>query len=236
MPKMILAIDGVVINEVALAKDRTTIGRRPYNDVVIDNLAISGEHAVMHMPAPGGPVEVEDLQSTNGTYVNGVPVRRQALRDGDIIEMGKYRIRFIQDADQPDNFEHTMVFKPGMAPPRNQSTRPAPLAGTMPLTATPLPGVVAPPPPAPSAAAIRVLTGPAAGREVALTKLVTTLGKPGVAVASITRRPDGSFVLTHVEGQQLAHLNGAALGAEAMPIHSGDRIELAGTEMEFTAN
>ncbi len=228
MPKMIIAIDGVVMNEIELAKERTTIGRRPHNDVVIDNLAISGEHAVLHMPEPGGPVEIEDLQSTNGTYVNGEPVQRHVLRSGDVIEMGKYKIRFMQDADQADVYEHTLVFKPGMAPPRNQSTRPAPLAGAMPLTATPLPAVAAP-----TAAAIRVLTGPAAGREVALTKVVTTLGKPGVAVASITRRHDESFALAHVEGLQSATLNGTALGAEGMPLRHGDRIELAGTAMEF---
>ena len=132
MPKMIIAIDGVVINEVELQKERTTLGRRPYNDVVIDNLAISGEHAVLHMPVLGGPVEIEDLQSTNGTYVNGTPIQRQVLRSGDVIEMGKYKIRFMQDEGQADAYEHTLVFKPGMAPPRNQSTRPAPLAGAMP--------------------------------------------------------------------------------------------------------
>jgi FHA domain len=228
MPKMIIAIDGVVMNEVELAKERTTLGRRPYNDVVIDNLAISGEHAVLHMPAPGGPVEIEDLQSTNGTYVNGAPIQRQVLRSGDVIEMGKYKIRFMQDEGQADAYEHTLVFKPGMAPPRNQSTRPAPLAGAMPLTATPPPAVAAP-----TAAAIRVLTGPAAGREVALTKVVTTLGKPGVAVASITRRQDESFALAHVEGLQPATLNGTALGADGTPLRHGDRIELAGTAMEF---
>ncbi|SFF03230.1 FHA domain-containing protein [Paracidovorax wautersii] len=228
MPKMIIAIDGVVMNEVELAKERTTLGRRPYNDVVIDNLAISGEHAVLHMPAPGGLVEIEDLQSTNGTYVNGTPIQRQVLRSGDVIEMGKYKIRFMQDEGQADAYEHTLVFKPGMAPPRNQSTRPAPLAGAMPLTATPPPAVAAP-----TVAAIRVLTGPAAGREVALTKVVTTLGKPGVAVASITRRHDESFALAHVEGLQPATLNGTTLGAEGMPLRHGDRIELAGTAMEF---
>lgn len=90
MPKMIVSIDGVVIKEVALTKERTTLGRRPYNDIVIDNLAVSGEHAVLHMA--GDAVEVEDIGSTNGTYVNGQPVKRQALRNGDLVEVGKYKI------------------------------------------------------------------------------------------------------------------------------------------------
>src|SRR3982751_2591611 len=96
MPKLIVSIDGVVIKEVTLAKDRTTLGRRPYNDIVVDNLAISGEHAVLHMI--GGDVYLEDLNSTNGTYVNGRAIKKQALEQNDIIEVGKYKIRFLAGA------------------------------------------------------------------------------------------------------------------------------------------
>ena len=77
MPKMIVSIDGVVIKEVQLTKDRTTLGRRPYNDIVIDNLAVSGEHAVLQMS--GADVFLEDLNSTNGTYVNGKAIKKQQL-------------------------------------------------------------------------------------------------------------------------------------------------------------
>ena len=87
MPKMIVSIDGVVIKEVQLTKDRTTLGRRPYNDVVIDNLAISGEHAVFQMS--GNEVFIEDLNSTNGTYVNGKAAKKQQLVNGDTVEVGK---------------------------------------------------------------------------------------------------------------------------------------------------
>ncbi len=93
MPKLIVSIGGVVVKEVQLTKDRTTIGRRPYNDVVIDNLAVSGEHAVIQMV--GGQVTIEDLGSTNGTYVNGKSVKRQVLENDDGIEIGKYKIRFL---------------------------------------------------------------------------------------------------------------------------------------------
>lgn len=215
MPKMIVSIDGVVIKDVQLTKERTTLGRRPYNDVVIDNLAISGEHAVLHMT--DDQVEIEDLGSTNGTYVNGKAIKRQLLRNGDTVEVGKYKIRFLHEAEGED-FEKTMVFKPGMVPPRPLTSRPAPLSGTAPAAVL--------------SGAIRVLSGAAAGREVALVKVVTTIGKPGTAVASITKRHHG-FVLSHVEGAELPVLNGASIGSDSVPLSHGDRIELAGTSMEF---
>ncbi|RYF07672.1 MAG: FHA domain-containing protein, partial [Comamonadaceae bacterium] len=103
-------------------------------------------------------------------------------------------------------------------PPRPPASRPAPLSAT--------------PAAPPLNALIRVLTGAAAGREVALVKVVTTLGKPGSAVASITRRHHG-FVLAHVEGSQPPLLNGESLAAASVPLKSGDRVEVAGTAMEF---
>ena len=218
MPKMIVSIDGVVIKEVQLTKERTMLGRRPYNDIVIDNLAVSGEHAVMHMTEHG--VEVEDLGSTNGTYVNGKAIKRQVLRNGDTIEVGKYKIRFLQE-EEDGGYEKTMIFKPGMVPPPI-SPRPAP------ATPAAAPAAAA----APLSAVIRVLSGAAAGREVALTKVVTTIGKPGVAVASITRRHHG-FVLAHVEGPDTPMHNGARIGQAPVPLHTGDMLELAGTEMQF---
>ena len=215
MPRMIVSIDGVVIKEVQLTKERTTLGRRPYNDIVIDNLAVSGEHAVLHMV--GNDVEIEDLGSTNGTYVNAKAVKRQELRNGDTVEVGKYKIRFLQDAEG-QNFEKTMIFKPGMVPPMGVG------AAARPVPASPAP--------APISAVIRVMSGAAAGREVSLQKVVTTIGKPGVAVASITKRHQG-FVLAHVEGPEMPLLNGSSIGASPVPLKHGDRLELAGTEMQF---
>ena len=98
MPKMIVSIDGVVIKEVQLTKERTTLGRRPYNDLVIDNLAVSGEHAAFLLD--GNTVLVEDLNSTNGTYVNGKAIRRQALAHGDLVEIGKYKIRYVGEGPE----------------------------------------------------------------------------------------------------------------------------------------
>ena len=217
MPKMIVSIDGVVIKEVQLTKDRTSLGRRPYNDIVIDNLAVSGEHAVLQMS--GNEVFVEDLNSTNGTYLNGKAVKKQQLSNGDTVEIGKYKIKYVNEAVSP-GFEKTMIIKAGSA------GLVAPAGGTSAAgTQTLAPGAGA-------AAAIKVMSGAAAGREVALVKVVTTIGKPGVAVAAITRRPLG-FVVAHVEGDNKPTLNGSPIGVEPVSLKNGDLLELAGTQMQF---
>ncbi len=214
MPKMIVSIDGVVIKEVQLTKDRTSLGRRPYNDIVIDNLAVSGEHAVLQMS--GNEVYLEDLNSTNGTYVNGKAVKKQLLQNSDTVEIGKYKIKYVNEAASA-GFEKTMVIKAGsagLAPPGPAAAAPAAVPG------------------ASQNAAIKVMSGAAAGREVALVKVVTTIGKPGVAVAAITKRPHG-FVVAHVEGTDRPSLNGAPIGAEPVTLKNGDVLELAGTQMQF---
>ena len=129
MPKMIVSIDGVVIKEVEISQERTTLGRRPYNDIVIDNLAVSGEHAVVHLHAASGIVEVEDIGSTNGTYVNGKAAKKHQLANGDTVEVGKYKIKFVSEVAS-DGFEKTMMVRPGMVPP------PAPAAAA-PMAASP---------------------------------------------------------------------------------------------------
>lgn len=220
MPKMIVSIDGVVIKEVQLTKDRTTLGRRPYNDIVIDNLAVSGEHAVLQMT--GGEVYLEDLNSTNGTYVNGKAAKKQLLQNGDTVEVGKYKIKFVTEAAN-DGFEKTMMFKAGSGVPAAASGSPSgyPSSPAIEIGAVEI-----------IHAAIKVLSGAAVGREVPLTKVVTTIGKPGVAVAAITRRQRG-FVVHHVEGAGNPALNGAPIGAEPIALKNGDLIELAGTQMQF---
>ena len=215
MPKMIVSVDGVVIKEVQLTKDRTSLGRRPYNDIVIDNLAVSGEHAVLQMS--GAEVHVEDLNSTNGTYINGKAVKKQLLQNNDTVEIGKYRIKYVDKAVEA-GFEKTMMIKAGLTAPAG----PAVIAA---LAAVPTSSAV-------PNATIRVMSGAAVGREVPLVKVVTTIGKPGVAVAAITRRPQG-FVIAHVEGVNMPSLNGFAIGAEPVALKNGDVFELAGTQMQF---
>jgi pSer/pThr/pTyr-binding forkhead associated (FHA) protein len=218
MPKMIVSIDGVVIKEVQLTKDRTTLGRRPYNDIVIDNLAVSGEHAVLQMT--GNEVYLEDLNSTNGTYVNGKAIKKQLLQNGDTVEIGKYKIKYVNEAAAA-GFEKTMVIKSGSAGLTAPAMSTAPASASAPAEVAAGPG-----------GSIKVLSGAAAGREVALTKVVTTIGKPGVAVAAITKRSNG-FVVAHVEGGNRPTLNGSPIGNDPVLLKNGDLLELAGTQMQF---
>jgi predicted component of type VI protein secretion system len=214
MGKLVVSLDGVVIKEVQITKDKTTLGRRPYNDIVIDNLAVSGEHAVLQMV--GADVFIEDLNSTNGTYINGKAIKKQLLTHNDTVEVGKYKIKYL--VDEGGDYEKTMLMRPGMAAPAMASGAPAAAAAA---------GAVGQP-----AATIKVLNGAAAGREVALTKVVTTVGKPGVQVASITKRPNG-YAFAHVEGATRPSVNGVPLVGDSVPLRNGDVIELAGTQMQF---
>ena len=221
MGKLVVSLDGVVIKEVQVTKDKTTLGRRPYNDIVIDNLAVSGEHAVLQMV--GSDVFIEDLNSTNGTYINGKAVKKQLLAHNDTVEIGKYKIKYM--IDDGVDYEKTMIMKPGTLPAgagQNYSPTvgfgPASGFGSLGASTTP--------------ATIKVLNGAAAGREVHLTKVVTTVGKPGVQVASITKRP-GGYVLAHVEGGSRPTVNGNPLMGETVSLKNGDVIELAGTQMQF---
>ena len=215
MGKLVVSLDNVVIKEFQITKERTTLGRRPYNDIVIDNLAVSGEHAVL--TAAQSDVFIEDLNSTNGTYINGKAVKKQLLSNNDVVEVGKYRIKFL--AEEAEDYEKTMILRPG-AFGRAPGVVGAPAAAT---------------PPAAGPASIKVLTGGAAGREVLLTKVVTTVGKPGVQVASVTKRP-GGYVLSHVEGSRRPSVNGQPVGEEAISLKHGDIIDLAGTQMQFVQN
>jgi len=214
MGKLVVSLDGVVIKDVQITKDKTTLGRRPYNDIVIDNLAVSGEHAVLQMV--GADVFIEDLNSTNGTYINGKAIKKQLLANNDIVEIGKYKIKFL--LEDSGDYEKTMILKPGSG---------ATSGFGLPSSFGALPSASSAAP-----ATIRVLTGAAAGREVSLTKVVTTVGKPGVQVASITKRPSG-YVFAHVEGAARPNVNGVPLTGESVALKSGDVIELAGTQMQF---
>ncbi len=214
MAKLVVSLDGVVIKEVQITKDKTTLGRRPYNDIVIDNLAVSGEHAVLQMA--GSDVFIEDLNSTNGTYINGKAVKKQLLAHNDIVEIGKYKIRYLLDDSSDPG--------PPAAPSRGESRQAR--------SASPTPGAERQDAAAAAPALIKVLNGTAAGREVVLTKVVTTVGKPGVQVASITKRPTG-YVFAHVEGVLRPSVNGHPLIGETVALRNGDVIELAGTQMQF---
>jgi pSer/pThr/pTyr-binding forkhead associated (FHA) protein len=209
MGKLVVSLDGVVIKEAQITKDKTTLGRRPYNDIVIDNLAVSGEHAVLQMV--GSDVFIEDLSSTNGTYINGKAIKKQLLTHNDTVEIGKYKIKYLTD-ENGGEYEKTLIVRTPAAPVHASAAAPAS--------------------PSTQPALIKVLNGAAAGREVALTKVVTTVGKPGVQVASITKRPNG-YAFAHVEGGNRPSVNGVPLVGDSVPLRNGDVIELAGTQMQF---
>ncbi|MCZ8109713.1 MAG: FHA domain-containing protein [Betaproteobacteria bacterium] len=214
MGKLVVSLDGVVIKEVQITKDKTTLGRRPYNDIVIDNLAVSGEHAVLQMV--GADVFIEDLNSTNGTYINGKAIKKQLLTHNDTVEIGKYKIKYL--VDETGDYEKTMIMRPPAPAVPGPGGGIAPALGGQPPAAQP--------------ASIKVLNGAAAGREVVLTKVVTTVGKPGVQVASITKRPNG-YAFAHVEGASKPSINGVPIVGDSVPLRNGDVIELAGTQMQF---
>ncbi len=234
MAKLVLSMNGVVQGEYELNQERLTIGRKPDNDIPIDNLAVSGKHALVITILDDS--FLEDLGSTNGSYVNGKLVKKHALKDGDVIAIGKHELKYINEhatADD-DDFEKTMIIKPGSASAAVaaaqaaekavKSAEPAaaaaPAGGGMPL------------------ARLTVLNGPIAGKELELTKALITLGKPGTQVAVISRRPQGYF-LTHIEsdgdGKRYPVVNGEAVGAKAYQLKDSDLIELAGIKMEFSS-
>jgi predicted component of type VI protein secretion system len=249
MAKLILSMDGLVLKEIALTKERTTIGRKPHNDIQIDNLAVSGEHAVIVTILQDS--FLEDLGSTNGTVVNGQPVKKHFLQNNDIIELGKYKLKYINEAvagqAKAADFEKTMVLRPGTMKPAVAAAAPIPApAAAAPATAagaknfgdtvagqsSPAAPVAPAKPATAPQAALQLLSGANAGKELDLTKPLTTLGKPGVQVAVITRRPQGFFI-THVEGASFPVVNGKVLDAQAHSLNDHDVIELAGIKMEF---
>ena len=273
MAKLILSMDGLVLKEIPLTKERTTLGRKPHNDIQIDNLAVSGEHAVIVTILNDS--FLEDLGSTNGTVVNGNPVKKHFLQNNDVIELGKYKLKFIGEAapaagaggDKAD-FEKTMVLRPSTMKAAAQAAaaaggggaaaavaarqaavqaagQSAAATGIADKDAAKAPAAAAAPAasPAPAAApaakpggqplgAIQLLSGGNAGKELELSKPLTTLGKPGVQVAVLTRRPQGYFI-THVEGDKRPEVNGQQIGAAPHALKDHDVIELAGIKMEF---
>ena len=271
MAKLILSVDGTVLKEISLSKERTTLGRKPHNDIQVDNLAVSGEHAAIITILNDS--FIEDLNSTNGTLVNGKPIKKHFLQNNDVIEIGKHKLKYFNDTPVQSaaaDFERTMIIrKPSAAAPMAAPASPAPAAASAPsksdtltnmrpMATTPPPAATAAPSPTPTAApsptptaapsptptaapsapgavreaAIQVLSGAAAGRTLDLIKNLTTIGKPGVQVAVITRRPNGFFI-THVEGTLFPTINGATLGGQAQQLNDHDLIEIAGVKMEF---
>ncbi|MBL8398837.1 MAG: FHA domain-containing protein [Candidatus Accumulibacter sp.] len=220
MAKLILSMDGLVLKEIPLNKERMSIGRKAHNDIQIENMAISGEHAAVVTILNDS--FLEDLNSTNGTLVNGQAVRKHFLKDGDVIELGKYKMKYLAGGETVgESSDYRGRDFHAESSPFSVTAGGNPINGPAGISTPNLP-----------AATIRLLSGSNAGRELQIVKTLTTLGKPGTQVAVITRRPQGYF-LTHAEGKTSPSVNGHPIELEAHKLIDRDVIEIAGVKMEF---
>jgi hypothetical protein len=219
--KIILTDNGVVLQEIPLLKERVTIGRRQHNDIVIDDPAISGEHAVI--VTSSNDTILEDLNSTNGTQINGQPVKRHFLQDNDVIELAQYKLRYVMEARQ----EGVAAESPEAPPAESSITGAEAQAGhDIKRRASGTPAADQ------QRAVIKILDGANAGKLIVLTKVLTTIGRPGAQVAIIAGNAEG-YCITHVEGDTYPLLNGDLIGAGAHALKYDDIIELSGTRMAF---
>ncbi len=220
MGKLTISLDGTSLGEVTLDKERCTIGRLPENDIHVDDKAASSRHAAILTILNDS--FIEDLGSTNGTFVNGKVVKKHALADGDVITIGRHELKFqaTAGAADDDDFEKTMIIRPPAAKAA------AAAAGAPPADAKPV-GL--------PRGKLQVLSGSAKGKELELTKALTTLGRPGVQVAALTRRADGFFIVPveSGEGQGPPTVNSKPIGPQAHQLADNDVIELANVKMGF---
>lgn len=228
MGKIIISRDGVVEQEIPLSRERMTIGRRSRNDIVLSHPAVSGEHAVITTILDES--FLEDLRSTNGTFVNGQRVGKHFLQHQDMIKIAKYRIEYLADGVRP--VPAPMGESAAIPVPPAPYPGSAPALAPAPARAAALVPAAAPAAPAPVLGRIEVLNGANAGKQLALTKPLTTLGRPGVQVIVISRAPDG-YSVVQSEGDAITTLNGAALGKQPQRLKDGDVLDLSGTQMAF---
>ena len=227
MAKLVITEADGSTREVPLAKERISIGRHPENDVSLNDKAVSGRHAVVITILRDS--FLEDLNSTNGTQVNGKPVAKHPLSNGDTISIGRNTLKYMSDAGavEEDDFEKTMILRPGQMGAAFESQ--------VNKAAASAPGQEAPSGGKPQLGKLRVASGPNAGKELDLTKALTTIGRPGVQVAAITRRADGYYIVHvgGVSGGQHPLVNGQEIDAQARRLGNGDTIDLVGTQMTF---
>lgn len=233
MAKLVLSFNGEVVKEYELNKEILTIGRKPGNDIHIDNLAVSGTHAKILTILNDS--FIEDLSSTNGTIINGEKITKRALQNGESIVIGKHELKYVTGSaeDGENEFEKTMILRPdteGM-PETHEADKDieksigkiaADLASSGSSTSGPGP------------AKLRLVSGTNAGKELQLTKILTTLGRPDVQVAAITRRPTGYFLIVVDAGKdkKMPLVNDTEIGKQHL-LADQDVIEVAGVKMSF---
>ncbi len=235
MARLILSLDGQVLAEYNMSKERYTVGRLPDNDIRIDNPTVSGHHSLVINILNDS--FLEDLNSTNGTYVNGRLVKKHALQNGDVVTVGRHQLRFVDGAaDDEDEFASTMVIERQAGGAEALAKAAALSASVNGGAAASRSGPAGEPASKPlNMAKVQVLNGSFAGREITLVKALTTLGRPGVQVVAITRRADGHHIV-QVENSAEAQppkLNGKPLGHQASKLTDNDVIEIIGIKMGF---
>ena len=217
MAKLLVMREGIIEQTVQLTKERMTIGRHKHNDIVLNHPAVSGQHAVVTTILDDS--FLEDLQSTNGTFVNGHRIGKHFLQNKDVIKMAKYHLEFVSDGIRPLAAAAATI--PAMPAPPSASASPSPSPNTQ-FAELPL-------------AQIEVLNGSNAGKTLSLTKAVTSLGRPGVQVVVIARAPEG-YSVAHVEGDKSPLLNGDPMPRQPQPLKAGDILDLSGILMAFRAS
>ena len=231
MAKLVLSMNGSVLGNYFLEKERFTFGRKPTCDIHINDQGVSKEHAVIL--TLGNDQILEDLGSTNGTLVNGEKVQRHILQNGDVIEVGRYKLRFVNAKATPDiDFDKTLMIpafdrtklrrdgatkdKAGEAETESITTAVANARNVK---------VVFP------LGAVRGIGGETSGREIELVRSITVFGTPENS-AIITRRPVGYFV-THVVGKKAPIVNGKPIGEDSFPLDNLDQIEVGSDKLQF---
>jgi hypothetical protein len=210
MPQLIASVEGIEIRKVDLSKSSSTLGRRNDNDIVFDNLAVSGRHCVFEREGDEA-FYVQDLSSTNGTFVNNQRVRRHRLKEGDVVAVADIELAFVATRAGRESRETTI------APLRAaESSEAAPPATNL-------------------WASFHFLSGPSAGRQVPIHKSVTTFGTPGIGVVVVSMRRTGCFVACMDASTTRPLLNGVAMAYDAAPLADGDVVEVAGSVMRFRA-
>ena len=223
MAKLVLSLDGDVINEYQLDKDVITIGRRPDNDIHIDNLSVSGYHA--KVLTIFNDSFIEDLESANGTLISNRKITKQALVNNNSIVIGNHQLKYINaDTKEKNDFVETMVIRPGSAATKNSTTT---KKSTISILASS-------PTTTPDTAKLRLMSGENKGKELPLTKVLTTVGSPNVQVAAITRRPTGYFLIVVDAGKykKMPMINGVEIDKEH-PLADTDIIDVGGIKMAF---
>ena len=216
MARLILTHNGAAIREYRLEKERTTVGRKPLNDIVLEGDAtVSGEHAVFLKLQH---IYVEDLGSTNGVLLNGKKVNKRQLNHGDSVKIGRHELKFVDDSAK--QFERTVIISPDAVPKAMGAVvSPTSAAAAIAKRAT-----------------VKVLNGTKTGEQIILSKAYTTVGTPGTQVAVIARR-GAQYHLMQMRGVGSSSLppllNNQPVGAESTPLKHGDIIEVASTKLQF---